>query len=638
MGLSGAVRTFSRALDRLSRREGDTIDDRRRRVMGIPVLVLVGLSAATAFILSDGAGRLSDIWFIGMSLTIGTAIVGVPVFLWSPLPTHLVAAVAVLCCAVALLCMDLSVAARIATRSWTGIVVAVDVCLVLHLQPWVQNTVICITLVYLAVERSEAAYRYGLYDAAAAPGTPDPCDCEAPPCKHPVAGVVTDYTVFLIVILTDFALTRGFATALRRQMAFVAGSVSVAEQVSAALVDFDLKAADAALSAPAGCALPARLSDSLRSLVHNLASYRPYLPQSCFVMDKEEDGPSCAVTTQTSMESVVSVWSSPPRRESGGSATRSAPGSALLLPAGLTASWSSRPRVQHAVQQRRVTLLGRNSSGLLAAPSLAEPAEVSAWLSAEISRFSRTLSAQGGMADVLSGDHMSASFGAVKAQGTQRASAVQAAVELSYPMADSAASGAVGLAALPVTVGVCSGPALCGDFGSSSVQRFMVIGGVGAFLPAIERAAAAWGAGALIDAAVHSDAEQSWHCRLRRLALFPKLSRNPIGLWEVMEARAQGVKSSEWMYELASAAPNPWGCYNAAVMEWCRAGTDGELRVASAAGDQELDGAVAAALRALQEHARAGAAAPQGPLPGDPAPVAAERADLCATPPSPTLQ
>eukprot|EP01062_Namystynia_karyoxenos_P013453 TRINITY_DN14856_c0_g1_i1.p2 TRINITY_DN14856_c0_g1~~TRINITY_DN14856_c0_g1_i1.p2 ORF type:complete len:168 (+),score=61.51 TRINITY_DN14856_c0_g1_i1:1101-1604(+) len=156
----------------------------------------------------------------------------------------------------------------------------------------------------------------------------------------------------------------------------------------------------------------------------------------------------------------------------------------------------------------------------------------------------------------------------------------------------------------------------------------MVVGAVSAFIPAAERAAAAWGVAVLLDSAVHEDAEQFWSCRLRRLVRFPKLSAKPVGLWELLQERLGCADQEEWMYQLRNADINPWEAYNKALDSLCAREHDRALALIGHALKVAGGGEVAEGLLALRELAEQEGGPPlvrdlsAAAFAGDPAPLA----------------
>eukprot|EP00662_Eupelagonemidae_sp_cell21_P020101 gene20101-34121_t len=170
-----------------------------------------------------------------------------------------------------------------------------------------------------------------------------------------------------------------------------------------------------------------------------------------------------------------------------------------------------------------------------------------------------------------------------------------------------AADGAVSpLPSLLTTSACCGGTALCGDYGSGSMQRFMHLGGVCSLLHVAERMGARWRAPVIADGAVRGGAGD-WRCRLRDHAVYPKRgSPAPFALWEVLEGGG-GDGGGEFMWDGA------------------RGGSDG-LWAAGCAADAaaRAEGAAAAAPpEVLRDRIAAG---------GDAAALIEEVAAVAATP------
>eukprot|EP01062_Namystynia_karyoxenos_P013915 TRINITY_DN149_c1_g1_i2.p1 TRINITY_DN149_c1_g1~~TRINITY_DN149_c1_g1_i2.p1 ORF type:complete len:787 (+),score=172.53 TRINITY_DN149_c1_g1_i2:99-2459(+) len=667
-------------------------------------------------------------------------------------------------------------------RTWPLTVAIMDIYLAVGAPRAAQQLVLSATAAWVVISSVHEVYSLGLYGLE---GWTDydmedrekRCRCAEPPCPTGrVPEIFTRFFTILLVLYTDYWATRHFAEGQRKEQAKVAVMVETAERVAGLLAQFDLAAAEDALKGAisAGRPLPPRLACSYRTLLRNLASYRPYLPDSCFYENDEEcdswegshlgasrrptdpeaapregpvesaalgavlevacktpspplgqsRAPSAAmspcrefttatsfsgmrrqVTATTVMRRLSSAASLGEERQNSGESALPSTSSGESVPGRVPTAPG------HAPRARRVTLLFRNSCGLLAAAARTDAANLSAWLAAEVERFCSAVRLQGGMTLLISADHLSASFGALKTQGTHCSAAVCVAWVLaaarpaaprvspepatregeasspphrsgSVPVLSTAlssprlrrAAGSTGVVGSPhakvvasprlkpagsprlraeapcppigvlhSTAAVGCGRALCGDFGSAAAQRFMVIGGVGAFVVAAERAAAAWGVGVLVDAAVHSDVEPFWSCRLRKRVCFPKLSSKRIALWQVVEDRMGDQSGDEWMYELESARPNPWRGYNAAVETWCTQGAEQALGVVTRALEGLGTGGSTAAregLLAVRELAQEGAAPPVGDLSaaafaGDPAPLhvrGSRRGSLQVTP------
>eukprot|EP00662_Eupelagonemidae_sp_cell21_P007341 gene7341-61240_t len=112
----------------------------------------------------------------------------------------------------------------------------------------------------------------------------------------------------------------------------------------------------------------------------------------------------------------------------------------------------------------------------------------------------------------------------------------------------------------------------------------MVLGGLGAVVGAVERLAAGWGVGVLIDESAHAalptphahHGAQGWVCRVRDAVRYGKRgSEQPLLLWEELkqggslkerdrrDAGEGDGDGGQWMYADASRMTNVWEGYNA---------------------------------------------------------------------------
>eukprot|EP00756_Hemistasia_phaeocysticola_P000072 Hpha_TRINITY_DN10052_c0_g3::TRINITY_DN10052_c0_g3_i1::g.83848::m.83848 len=108
-----------------------------------------------------------------------------------------------------------------------------------------------------------------------------------------------------------------------------------------------------------------------------------------------------------------------------------------------------------------------------------------------------------GVVDMVSGDRRSASFNARFQCVGHGCAAINVAFKRS--------SGDIER----VSNGIVSGRGFSGDFGSSSLMRFMVIGPVACFVPHLERVARKWGCRRLINDALYGEAEHAWDALLQ---------------------------------------------------------------------------------------------------------------------------
>eukprot|EP01062_Namystynia_karyoxenos_P039204 TRINITY_DN2851_c0_g2_i1.p1 TRINITY_DN2851_c0_g2~~TRINITY_DN2851_c0_g2_i1.p1 ORF type:complete len:755 (+),score=150.33 TRINITY_DN2851_c0_g2_i1:142-2406(+) len=713
-------------------RDTDTEEELRQKRVFVPIMLVINVVLISVY---PALGQLPFHTFQAINVGMDTCLVsslGYLIWVYSTRsqPAKVVG-LTMLGMAIGAIVADVSVASALITfRPYTFVVMSLDLQLAVDTPRTYQYAACVAVAIWVLLFHIEDAYRLGIYDiegfSEESEAASKRCGCANPPCAMGSMAGFMWVAPLLVVLLGDYFATRSFAEGLRAQRVAAEVSVEVADRVANCLVRFDLVAAGDALQQAEG-RLPARLFGGFASLIRNLASYRPFLPESCFEESDEEARSELTVSdagTPTREDltggptggAVLVAWEVNPAEQTASpagehlaasssalpqdgvsplfrkghslrephtagdaqprlelSAWQVSDGSVALTPR-LSSPWSPAPqgearghrdsmagkstrssggapeipkgdaeistlrrtpelaRQGHAATYRGVTLLVGNSSVALAPRHQLDVDAMSAYFADEVAFFSAEVKAQCGVTDLLSADHFLASFGAVKSLGRHSSAGTQAArVIAGRP---SSAEGH-GLPTRPSTTSVCSGRALCGDFGSAASLRFMVIGGVRPFAAATGLAAAAWRVGTLIDSATHSDVEQLWSCRLRKRVHFPDVARRPIDLWEVVEARTQCAEHGEWMYQLSSMGPDPWESYNAAVDAWCASAlltaapaAEGELGVASCAADigamqaaqgaspagraAAAEGAVGRALQAVRELSQRGCPPPVG--------------------------
>eukprot|EP00756_Hemistasia_phaeocysticola_P029736 Hpha_TRINITY_DN16249_c0_g6::TRINITY_DN16249_c0_g6_i1::g.12647::m.12647 len=191
-----------------------------------------------------------------------------------------------LSCTAGTLLFDIAAVAMSRVRTWSLCVLALDASLVLerhHIPP----IVIPIVLVYLAAEGVERVHRWGLYELGYW-GTEgleaSECHCASPPCSISVLEGLSRVLPTWSVFLFDFYFTRGFASALSRQLKTAEASVGVAAKIAAALARYDIDAAARVITEKDD--LHPDLAQSFMRLLSNLNSYKPYLPHSCLIPEE----------------------------------------------------------------------------------------------------------------------------------------------------------------------------------------------------------------------------------------------------------------------------------------------------------------------------------------------------------------
>eukprot|EP01062_Namystynia_karyoxenos_P020266 TRINITY_DN17684_c0_g5_i1.p1 TRINITY_DN17684_c0_g5~~TRINITY_DN17684_c0_g5_i1.p1 ORF type:complete len:499 (+),score=114.24 TRINITY_DN17684_c0_g5_i1:72-1499(+) len=316
-------------------------------------------------------------------------------------------------------------------RLWSVVILAMDVLLTVNARRSSQAVCLGLTAVWLVLSATEDGFRLGLYDVEGwTKAHPDDVEratnCGAPPCAQGFSHTVTISGLYLATLIIDFAATRGFADGQRREKDRVLRMVAVAEQVAQCLVRFDLDAAKAALGDGRSPGMTDELTVSFRSLLANLASYKPYLPDSCFARDDDTgdgsgSGSGSAGASMSTAKgapsgeqgSDVSNSFARSRQQSTGSPRRwsAATGDSTSVASSFAGHPAAVPqaKVGHPPQVRRVTLLATNRKGFLTALQL-PIAELAAWVAVEVERFQAEVQCRKGVVDQLCADHLGASF------------------------------------------------------------------------------------------------------------------------------------------------------------------------------------------------------------------------------------
>ena len=194
------------------------------------------------------------------------------------------AAIVVMCAffAASLTAWDIAEATLSRTRYWPMYIVLIDFLLVVD-RPRFASAVAVGVVCYIILTDLESLIRFGLYDLPYLPSAEERrqiCDCTDPPCA-PDRVVATAAAVAnsIVVFVVNFFATGAFAHNAAKERRAVQASVDAAQHVAGCLARFDLYEAERVLKKTDD--LPQPLAEGLTSLLSNLRTYRPYLPQSC---------------------------------------------------------------------------------------------------------------------------------------------------------------------------------------------------------------------------------------------------------------------------------------------------------------------------------------------------------------------
>eukprot|EP01062_Namystynia_karyoxenos_P031982 TRINITY_DN23654_c0_g1_i1.p1 TRINITY_DN23654_c0_g1~~TRINITY_DN23654_c0_g1_i1.p1 ORF type:complete len:680 (+),score=186.57 TRINITY_DN23654_c0_g1_i1:102-2141(+) len=534
---------------------------------------------------------------------------------------------------------------------WTLEVLVMDGLIAFTAPPWSAKAMITLVTVYLVCRSMLDDHGFWVEIGDAQEYT----DLRCPAKAFHLAVMVTFYRVGAFVC--DFIITRTFAAAVRSQYEVMKVSQEVTETLAALLSRYEVELAQAAVEDERSESLPPALRESFRQLVANLTSYKPFLPQSCLPREREmeEEGgsyilsPGTSATPRPNLDADLlrqhTLSSSESHRISGvpedvspANSPRAAGVQHAVTPLSPLRSSSMRA-VLSAVQRSRVSCLCTNHRGFLSQIEGQELESVTEWVGGEVGYFTSCTNALRGVVDRLCGDHFLSSFNAARRCATHRVSAARCADAYSQKDPGSCVIKRVSdrresTLHAEVTTAVCTGTCICGDFGNSTIVRFMIIGQVPNHLSFIERLAANWKVRVLVDSCTHGDLADTWRCRLRCSALWIKQGVSRSLLWELDGERLGqcGERDSpqEWMYELAEAGPDPWQQHARAMRLWLERDFAGAAEAASAPAEPEGAPQLPELQEALKQLAAAAAAEEEPPVvpfyePGNAAVTLADR-------------
>eukprot|EP01062_Namystynia_karyoxenos_P034138 TRINITY_DN2503_c1_g4_i1.p1 TRINITY_DN2503_c1_g4~~TRINITY_DN2503_c1_g4_i1.p1 ORF type:complete len:975 (+),score=250.89 TRINITY_DN2503_c1_g4_i1:98-2926(+) len=286
--LLAACLCLCEAIGTWGERPWDTPEDRNVRRLSAPVVFVIGAASALMGGLSSATW---GVWSVGTWCAV--AVMGSTNIAFGlgkkPLP---VLSACMLGCTVCIILADWGLAQALYPRMWGLVMVVLDCALVTDAAQPVQIAIVTMTVLWLTVERTEAAERWGLLRIAYFDGNThvDLCDCAEPPCRRDITDAGTGWLFFVLLFLCDFWFTRGFAKTMRRQMQVIDASVAVSGRIAELLADYDVEEARRAVDSEQGSKLPRDLSHAYRRLLLNLETYRPFLPESILYGAGLEEG------------------------------------------------------------------------------------------------------------------------------------------------------------------------------------------------------------------------------------------------------------------------------------------------------------------------------------------------------------
>eukprot|EP00755_Sulcionema_specki_P009764 Sspe_Gene.44613::Locus_21883_Transcript_1_1_Confidence_1.000_Length_1922::g.44613::m.44613 len=407
---------------------------------------------------------------------------------------------------------------------YVGSVVAMDLMLLCNCPDRVTLILRNMVLVVMIVQTVEQTLRVGLYDLL-------PNEYTKPEAKGYVylPGLLL---MRVLVFYLDFTMTRFFAQSMMREKAQMELSISVAQSIALALTKFDLAQADSLIDqASSGeVNLPEDLHNAFVTLISNLKTYKPYLPQSCLPEECEGMSPAEVPFSSGDGEEVTSI-----------SVTMSQ--NSTVLSGTNQGRRTSHLHQQHSIMTRNVVLVAVNIVNFL--NSFAGAAYFEPYLETILS----TVRQSHGLTEHFVGDRVLASFNAAKSCYTAGPHAVGCAVALKTALHDTDT--------YPLTIAVTAGRASCGNLGCGGMMRYAVIGEVSSWVHTLERYLKFSEVPLGIDASVVNVTE-GYHFRLFSRVRSARSSRATT-VW--IPTGTKSFKEEEWMYQLES-APNHWHGYN----------------------------------------------------------------------------
>eukprot|EP01063_Lacrimia_lanifica_P013315 TRINITY_DN1994_c0_g2_i5.p1 TRINITY_DN1994_c0_g2~~TRINITY_DN1994_c0_g2_i5.p1 ORF type:complete len:659 (+),score=116.80 TRINITY_DN1994_c0_g2_i5:52-2028(+) len=458
--------------------------------------------------------------------------------------------------------LDLNNRSAMTARAAPIFVVIVDVMLVGRVGPRTTQVLLGAMLMWMGVMELEHGFRFGLLDVW---GTLDHemrhavCNCERPPCSSDSPAVTSAGAgTLLFVFLLDFFFTRRFAHAAEKEQRRMQAAVATANSVAAALARFDLEEAEASLAAQGGL-LPAELLGSFQMLIANLGTYKPYLPPSCLPFDSS----SGTTEPKTMKGEVTGQPSQSPNDECSFSSesTCSAPSiDSPRTPLSTSSFGLTRkvlPKNRSTVSANKAFLMSKtitllNVTAHLPPPSTPEPyaAAHERWLGAILA----CTRAERGVVDSFVGDHVTASFNAMRACAVHAVAALRTVHALSAKTDTGVCmTGAVG-----------TGSACVGVLGTDTMLRQSVVGGLPGNVDELERFGDVCGYEWVCNKAAYTECRAQFALRVVLDSVVGGFG--DVGcVYEVL-AMDEDTSGSveEWMYALERTKGNQFDAYNAA--------------------------------------------------------------------------
>eukprot|EP01062_Namystynia_karyoxenos_P020894 TRINITY_DN17919_c1_g3_i1.p1 TRINITY_DN17919_c1_g3~~TRINITY_DN17919_c1_g3_i1.p1 ORF type:complete len:1060 (+),score=230.22 TRINITY_DN17919_c1_g3_i1:89-3268(+) len=274
-------------LARATQRAEDSAEDRRVKNAVFPAGVCLAV-ASLGFI--HPSLPLDGLHAVGALLSVAVIWAAV-LLLFTPLRTVVVIESALTGLFVAALIGDWGRSAELLFRIWPELLTVADLWFTAG-SGVAPTAIVAVLMMWLALERAEAAARFGLYDPPSwADGKVDACDCASPPCALGTGVAVSDFIHGAIVIALNQYWKRQFLGCGGAGPARERGgdqAAELAEELVEHIGQANLAAAAYALETK-GAVLPGRLEAAFERLLATVEEYQRYLPQACLVLPDSED-------------------------------------------------------------------------------------------------------------------------------------------------------------------------------------------------------------------------------------------------------------------------------------------------------------------------------------------------------------
>eukprot|EP00756_Hemistasia_phaeocysticola_P010702 Hpha_TRINITY_DN15036_c1_g10::TRINITY_DN15036_c1_g10_i1::g.123316::m.123316 len=316
-----------------------------------------------------------------------------------------------------------------------------------------------------------------------------------------------------------------------RRLSVMEVTVVVSRKVAGCLALYEVDEAEVVIETE-GHRLPKQLKASFGQLLGNLRAYKPYLPHACFAREEDEEH-DIRRQSQTPAPEEVQVT-----RQSVSSTSQSVGSSRTPSIASRGSFCVSQINIKAKIKRARVSLVSSNVVGYLTTfPDLCG-SEHAEWMAGDVELWVTGVGQAKGVVDTVAGDRRSASFNGRKPCANHAIAAVGVAFNRPSPGA-------------AMSAGVVTGPVVSGDFGGSSLVRYMVLGSLTSFLSQVERIARQWNCTVLASQEAYGAAEFQWDGVLKGAVTYKKWSNAANRLFSIVEYK--GIKNQdneEWMYQL----------------------------------------------------------------------------------------